>query len=186
VATYYQALVSADQLSQSREDAEQRAKSQAALVTYWLGSDGTMHLVNRSPDPVADVMVYVTVQRANPKTDSNGKWSYWSIAGRYAVPVTSIAPCAHLTLRPNDLLVDDAKHALSVPKGSLAKIGLLDFVDSKGVEWIRDDSGRLTRGEDGNTTQTFIDLSRKYTLQTALWKDMHAAGQAVGCDNAAS
>lgn len=77
VATYYGAVVAQQQLEQAREDNEQRVQDQAARVTFWernrfwahgggrdrpragAGRQGSLHLVNRSPDPVTNISVFI-------------------------------------------------------------------------------------------------------------------------------
>ncbi|MFF8544974.1 hypothetical protein ACF060_32360 [Streptomyces werraensis] len=58
IATYYGARVAADQLEQSREDAEREQQAQAKTFSYWVEFDGlrsTLHIQNRSPDPIPQV-----------------------------------------------------------------------------------------------------------------------------------
>jgi hypothetical protein len=65
VATYYDAEVSKDQLDQSREDAKRETRSQAMRVTYWADTaskNSSVHVMNRSPDPVSRVSLAFTAQ----------------------------------------------------------------------------------------------------------------------------
>ncbi|MET9461466.1 hypothetical protein ABZY05_41580 [Streptomyces canus] len=59
IATYYGALVSADQLDQTREAARSAAREQANHISFWTedeeGEAVTFHVQNRSPDPVPSI-----------------------------------------------------------------------------------------------------------------------------------
>lgn len=72
VATYYQARVAADQLAQSREKAEEDAKSQAARVALWVedgaSPESEVRVMNRSADPVMNVTVGVSFSHEVPTT----------------------------------------------------------------------------------------------------------------------
>ncbi|MDT0574466.1 hypothetical protein RM704_44630, partial [Streptomyces sp. DSM 3412] len=63
VATYYGAMVSRDQLGQSREDAERKRLDQASRVGTWVeyAADGgvQLHLANPTPDPVLSVEMVI-------------------------------------------------------------------------------------------------------------------------------
>ncbi|MFF8633528.1 hypothetical protein ACF052_04830 [Streptomyces pilosus] len=65
VATYFGALVARDQLNQSKEEADQQDRWQAVRVTYWVDQTSarrSVHVMNRSPDPVSQVQLGITLQ----------------------------------------------------------------------------------------------------------------------------
>lgn len=74
VATYWSQQTAKDQLEQSRKDDERDRQEQAALVNFWEvvsdtdSSSGTFHVINRSPDPVGNVVVLGSVfKQASPR-----------------------------------------------------------------------------------------------------------------------
>ncbi|MEU4464091.1 hypothetical protein AB0G20_10285 [Streptomyces sp. NPDC024017] len=94
VATYFQWQVSADQLSQSKEDSERRERAQAMLVSYWVAVQGDkwrVHVMNRSPDPVTNVAAWVVVPHAiqDPPTKIQPLAEV-----RYTLAIGDLAPCS--------------------------------------------------------------------------------------------
>lgn len=70
IATYYSAKIGSDQLDQSREDAERKARSQAEQVSFYVGGEGgaeDLHIVNRSPDPIYSPGVFFRTQVFDPR-----------------------------------------------------------------------------------------------------------------------
>ncbi|MFF8618909.1 hypothetical protein [Streptomyces sp. NPDC015350] len=60
IATYYGARVSANQLQQSKEDSAKESRAQATTFSYWVegrGEDWTLHIQNRSADPIPSALV---------------------------------------------------------------------------------------------------------------------------------
>ncbi|MFI2300155.1 hypothetical protein ACH5AL_15130 [Actinacidiphila glaucinigra] len=76
IATYYGARVSADQLEQSREDAEQKTREQATRISFWSENrkdQHLVHLVNRSPDPLFDAYFRILAIDLQGGHDSGGR-----------------------------------------------------------------------------------------------------------------
>lgn len=60
IATYYQAMVSRDQLAQQHEDVEREDREQALLVSYWNDSrSDSVHVLNRSADPIVSIELFI-------------------------------------------------------------------------------------------------------------------------------
>lgn len=104
IATYYGALISADQLQQSREDSGKESRAHAAAVSYWAEgreADWTLHLQNRSPDPVpwARVAIIVSADTELSLKDPHAA----SDIVQYALVTTRLAPCTELIYSPKQL-----------------------------------------------------------------------------------
>ncbi|MFF0427102.1 hypothetical protein ACFYUJ_22135 [Streptomyces sp. NPDC004520] len=152
VATYYGAMVSRDQLTQSREDADKKSRAQASRVSTWVdhGKDGgiRLHLMNRSPDPVSHVELYFTA--------TTGDVDHTKLAVQYSVDLPSLPPCTDSVFDPDDwmyrvprgggpqgfppshsarLRPDDGWRKQPEPDG--IQVPYLTFADREGVTWQR-------------------------------------------------
>lgn len=151
VATFYGAMVSRDQLTQSREDAEKSDREQASRVSTWVdyGKDGgiQLHLMNRSPDPVAYVEMYFDAKV--------GDWNHTKLDVAYALNLPSVPPCSELVLAPDDWMYRIPKGKSYFPESHRAplrpedgwkpqptpdmiEVQYLTFADRQGTTWQRD------------------------------------------------
>ncbi|WP_328980682.1 hypothetical protein [Streptomyces canus] len=131
IATYYDAATASDQLDQAREDARSQSREQAEHVWYWterrgpMLTDGYIHVVNRSADPVSGVVVGLGVIDL-PDVVLN-------------LPVLDLGPCTELIYRPVNMAswtgrLDDM----------YSGIRYMRFTDRAGLAWERRDT-RLVR-----------------------------------------
>ncbi|MEU0786499.1 hypothetical protein ABZ341_33595 [Streptomyces sp. NPDC006173] len=97
VATYYSAVVARQQLDQVKEDRQEQGRAQASRVTTWADGRGvgTLHIANRSPDPVSDVTLILDVS-TNPES--------WGV--KVAMNLWVLPPCSDLTLESKQLYLD--------------------------------------------------------------------------------
>ncbi|MFJ8085474.1 hypothetical protein ACIQ6Y_33460 [Streptomyces sp. NPDC096205] len=151
IATYYGAMVSRDQLAQSREDAEKRDRAQAARITTWVdyGEDGgiRLHLMNRSPDPVSYVDMYFDAKV--------GDWNHTKLAVSYSLSLPSVPPCSDLALDPDDWMYRIPEGRATFPDSHRVplrredgwrpqptpdsiEVYYLTFADREGTTWQRD------------------------------------------------
>ncbi|WP_143665004.1 hypothetical protein [Streptomyces sp. TLI_55] len=141
IATYYGALVSADQLDQTREAAQTAARDQANHISFWTEDEGravTFHVQNRSPDPVPSIYLMVagwgTVHAEGLPPDENA-YVYWI---RTAPPVP---PCAELVFTTKGLSATMVRlRPLAMGKVDAVKpewFAALRFADRDGQTWER-------------------------------------------------
>ncbi|MGW5178688.1 hypothetical protein ACWERY_30725 [Streptomyces sp. NPDC004082] len=152
-STLYAVRVSQNQLDQSKEATEQGERAQASRVSSWIGEDAkglSVHLMNRTPDPIADVRLeFATVGWPDKK---GVKWE---------VSVAGIPPCTDMVIDQDQLgYVPHEIHSQFDPQpsrppagmrkldgglGAWLQTGIVTFVDRDGKSWTRH-SGRLTPG----------------------------------------
>ncbi|MEU9061683.1 hypothetical protein AB0D13_23190 [Streptomyces sp. NPDC048430] len=147
-ATYVSAKVAQDQLEQSREDNEKEERRQASRVTFWtegssLGSVGlTVHLVNRTPDPVNRGHIHV-------RTPKKSATDVYDVTG----DVPAVPPCSELVFKMADQKAGIPDPASGKPRGMALTGGLppwkYEFVDNNGVVWVRMERS-LERGAEGD------------------------------------
>ncbi|MDX2813419.1 hypothetical protein PV410_12780 [Streptomyces sp. PA03-5A] len=164
IGAIWSARVSADQLEQSREQAQQRTRDQAGHVSYWVdhSSEGvsSLHLMNRSPDPVADVKI---IFRAFVGVDKNEERQY----AVFNVMLNSLPPCTTTDVDRQNLFYvgpygTETSLIFAAPlnkrrymaPGGLKKVGDVEleavgiaFVDRDGERWVRK-AGKLSEGEE--------------------------------------
>ncbi|MEW2403459.1 hypothetical protein [Streptomyces sp. NPDC046862] len=134
VATYWSQQTAKDQLSQSKQQSEQEARAQARAVSYWLegnrGETFTLHLQNRSPDPVP----WITLVLDRTVVALKGTPGPQKV--RYTLTTTRLAPCTELVYSKDQLLL-----AVERPGGSrwVSFIGLVGDVQQA---FIRDRDGK--------------------------------------------
>lgn len=131
-ATCVSAKVALDQMEQSREDNENEERRQAARVTFWTesssldGGDLTVHLVNRTPDPVNRGHIQVRT----PQKSVNGVYDVTGDAP--AVP-----PCSELVFKMADQKAGIPDPTSGKPRGIGLKEALppwkYEFVDNNDV-----------------------------------------------------
>ncbi|MDT0387821.1 hypothetical protein [Streptomyces dubilierae] len=135
MATYYQAQVSEDQLEQSREQVEREGRKQAMRVSFWeehrgiFGEKWSVHVMNRSPDPVRGVVLTLNVDNAPTSRP---------------LMLHSLGPCTETVIQGKDLL--DGLSFIRATKMTLRADALL-FTDRDGANWRRTDE-QLTRSGD--------------------------------------
>lgn len=144
IATYYSALVSSDQLQQSREDTERGERQQAELVSYYFdpsreGVIGGVHVVNRSLDPVYGVEVAFSREPFS--------WSDGETAFDEASP-TDIGPCSEIIYRLSSLLVTDEDGRKEQLTQGDPVIRFVHFTDRAGQRWLREPSRLSKRKSD--------------------------------------
>ncbi|NUV61714.1 hypothetical protein [Streptomyces sp. CAI-85] len=137
IATYYQAEVSADQLAQSKEDAADKAKSQAERIALWVEynslGEPVVRVMNRSPDPVTSVVISVGIRKA--KNDDKEYKAFY-------LPVPSLRPCSILPVELNNVRYRQTgvKKSYTFPAAEgpyQVRADAVDFVDSHGQVWFR-------------------------------------------------
>jgi hypothetical protein len=132
VATYYQAVVSRDQLEQSRDEAARQKQDQASRVSYWDSLDGAfptkleLHLMNRSPDPVPNVKIFLHAW--SKPVDGNPKSVIVSLDD------LNLAPCTEAVFTKGTLAYHEGNDLRQV---ELARWGVIAFEDRNAVGWIR-------------------------------------------------
>ncbi|MFD7480597.1 hypothetical protein ACFV8Z_53325 [Streptomyces sp. NPDC059837] len=154
-------LVAQDQLNQSEEAGVKEERAQASRVSAWTSQDPhgkwLVHLMNRSPDPIAHV--YLTFE---PLT-IDAPQAAWNVL------VMSVPPCTDMTVSQDQLMYLDKGRPYAdfpefhmplalPPKGkglraldrvrAYMSFGVAVFTDRNGVQWIRKE-GRLSRLEGG-------------------------------------
>ncbi|WP_031152836.1 hypothetical protein [Streptomyces erythrochromogenes] len=108
VATLFNAMVADDQLSQSQQAAEEKRRAQAARFSSWVDMkpDGTLrlHLMNRSPDPIANIHLKFKAYFTDRDT------VIWDMKGvSFAVHVPGVPPCSEMVLTRNNMKYRDAR-----------------------------------------------------------------------------
>ncbi|MGP4048548.1 hypothetical protein [Streptomyces sp. 2A115] len=146
IATYYGARVSAEQLDQSRQDAEREARGQASRISYWVDDVGVplewrLHIVNRSPDPVSQVKVLVLPDKGQKGNSSRLVWS-------------TLAPCTEVVVKAS-AIGDTNKETFSIPA--------MAFLDRDGVQWKRtlDFLKRSKKFPDTDVSLVILDTEEK-------------------------
>ncbi|MFF3489589.1 hypothetical protein ACFYXC_41165 [Streptomyces sp. NPDC002701] len=129
--TYWTAQVAEDQLTQSKEHNEDKARAQASKVTFWLErpkgeSRDELVIVNRSLDPVNQLVLDI---RSGSTAIIN-----LNVLNAFSV----FPPCSEIRLATADLVpnFDEPQH-LRVT---------VQFIDSAGMQWERDSLGVLQAG----------------------------------------
>jgi hypothetical protein len=132
VATYYQAVVSRDQLEQSRDEAAQQKEDQASRVSFWGSLDGPspnkleLHLMNRSPDPVPNLKIFL-----HAWVKPAGKESTAYIV---SLDDLNLAPCTEVVFTKGTLAYYEGDALLPL---NSATWGVIAFEDRNAVGWIR-------------------------------------------------
>ncbi|WP_329228902.1 hypothetical protein [Streptomyces canus] len=150
MATYYQARVSQDQLEQAQKDSQLEARQQAAEVSFWSVPEPekpglqSLHVANRSPDPIYSVKLRFQTPGAPPL--------------QWEMDVGDIGPCIEFVYRSNNLK-DDAQDAL-VALPDRALLSVMYYTDRDGRQWLRTAKQLL------KTDQTWSDV--RYDLEKAL------------------
>uniref|UniRef100_A0AAU1I9I2 Uncharacterized protein n=1 Tax=Streptomyces sp. NBC_00180 TaxID=2903632 RepID=A0AAU1I9I2_9ACTN len=180
VATFYGAEVAKDQLDQSREQADEETRWQASRVTYWIDAASrtpSVHIMNRSPDPVSQVSMAFFVRL--PDGEQNLL---------FPVAVGELPPCSELVIsmsalryskgtawnkeswyfpvagRTTSLVADQ-----SVPHGAwFDGVPRFDFVDREGVDWNRSDGDLELGGYGFNSGPLWGDTAAKAWVGQAM------------------
>ncbi|QKZ20909.1 hypothetical protein [Streptomyces chartreusis] len=167
IGTLWSARVAADQLTQSRQQDEERMRAatermraQASRISVW--SDRTrdgkvrVHLMNRSPDPVTRVFVAFTMEEMGDMPSSVD----------FAVKLDSLPPCSdsiieQKTLRwatdfrphakypwapPGLPLLEEDEDWASLNYG-VPRVAGIAFSDRDGIGWVRQGGGLSSGGE---------------------------------------
>ncbi|MEU7322619.1 hypothetical protein ABZ682_18995 [Streptomyces griseoviridis] len=145
VATYWSQQTAKDQLEQSREDDERDRQEQAARVNFWEvvsgadGNSGTFHVINRSPDPVGNVVVMVAASTG----DTVPAWF---------LTIGTMQPCSQYVYSLKDLSLHPLRNdgekdrTLRIEYG--ASLEGVYFRDRNGQNWKRDTKGLVSRESD--------------------------------------
>ncbi|EFL29529.1 predicted protein [Streptomyces viridochromogenes DSM 40736] len=155
VATFYQAMVSRNQLEQSQEDAQRAARAQATRLSFWFDttpSDQRLHLINGSPDPVTDVDVVLEDLDAEGKA----RTKY-----RVYLGVVSLAPCTELIVPRKSIGIADG------PDRELDFFRILEmrFTDNDGLRWKRAKGGPR-RTDSGDPPYDRAVLPQRWQVKT--------------------
>ncbi|WP_369244266.1 hypothetical protein [Streptomyces sp. R41] len=149
--------MSADQLAQSREQAEEKQREQAARVSFWADGgpkgESLLHVMNRSPDPLSNLHIVFLVSQDPPG----------DVAFQVFLP--ALTPYSVLTIEGKSLryVEDDPADedgywpplleadANGIDLGDFEdSVGFLEasigFQDRNGAHWARV-NGELTRGD---------------------------------------
>jgi hypothetical protein len=164
IATLFQARVTEDQLEQSRRTSEEQKREQAALVAHWTSDqESTLHIMNRSLDPVHEVEVAFA---ALTKQDARQQPPRGRVT--FVVKLGSLPPCSEVIISeqtvglrwqpavPRHVRGQDAVRP-GLPRGDWRKLNRLqrlellemDFVDRDGADWSRDGDSQLEDGKHG-------------------------------------
>ncbi|MCL8015846.1 hypothetical protein M1L21_32720 [Streptomyces sp. AS02] len=130
IATYYDARVSAGELTQAREDAGKDARRQAARVATWGDIENRIHVTNRSPDPVSDVQVHFFAGYFEDTSDGMSLRRE-----RFLLTVADLPPCSDFVISTGQLF----EHSADEKEGGGVRLNRLgvSFSDADGVRWIR-------------------------------------------------
>ncbi|MEV6318729.1 hypothetical protein [Streptomyces sp. NPDC051776] len=130
ISTYYSAQVSKDQLDQSQEDSEARARKQADLVSAWSyreksgGSTGVIS--NRSKDPVTSVNIVITVI-PGPRLKGSSPFER-----PYVLQIATVGPCSKITF-PAKMVRDELGRSWT-PDTEM-RVDMIWFSDAHGSRW---------------------------------------------------
>lgn len=168
IATYYGALVSADQLEQSREEAAREEQAQARQISTWRtrqsGSE-QIHVLNRSLDAIYRLHINFSVIASKP--DPRGVKS--SATVRTHVDLDAVPPCTELIIpRDSVKLLEPGKVGLaSWNAGPVSGLGsVLDMVlmDNAGKYWLRSEHIlKLAPREEFERANVELDFSKVST-----------------------
>ncbi|MGW0582666.1 hypothetical protein ACWD25_43640 [Streptomyces sp. NPDC002920] len=142
VTTYWSQQTGKDQLSQSREDSRREERAQASRITTWADprGDGTLHVANRSPDPVSDVALTMDVT-------TNGE--NWGV--KIEMDFGVLPPCSDLAIQSKESRLDGVVETGNGKRPETLwettwRPASLSFRDADGKAWIRT-SQSLNEGE---------------------------------------
>ncbi|WP_162604025.1 hypothetical protein [Streptomyces sp. CS014] len=161
---YYDVRVAQDQLAQSREDSEEKARKQAARIGYLVNSKNgervSITFYNRSRDPITNVKFGFE----DPGGYVNGVFHQDQML---RITQAGIYPCTKLTIALE--LVEELGR--SVPPGYQSEkrdksdtyhsYGI-SFTDVSGNSWTRDNNGDFGRAD---------ELRRWGETKSKLWDD---------------
>ncbi|WP_143659366.1 hypothetical protein [Streptomyces sp. M1013] len=162
MGTYWSAQVAEDQLEQSKEQDEDKAKDQASKVTYWLedhesdnqkqlgASRNRLVIVNRSLDPVKQVGFLYRAYEG----EMRGSVPIFRPAAAGGSWIPTIPPCSKITVESTSLLNEDGSPVSHV---AVSDVSEMAFNDAKGVAWHRV-RGLLEKGKPGRTGKFSQDL----------------------------
>ncbi|WP_329220305.1 hypothetical protein [Streptomyces microflavus] len=134
IATYYSAKIGSDQLDQSREDAERKARSQAEQVSFYVGGEGgaeDLHIVNRSPDPIYSPGVFFRTQVFDPRGDGSAYLRYYGAGGE-----GDLGPCSELVFKQSGIKAAHPSEQRHLVQWRPEVLGV-DFIDRAGKRWYR-------------------------------------------------
>ncbi|MFG2351799.1 hypothetical protein [Streptomyces phaeochromogenes] len=147
-----------DQLQQSRDESDLDKRRQASKINYWVRGTSvkeparkprTLHLVNRSADPV--YLAQLRIEAFNFKG-----WDDDYSNHDFNLPVEGIPPCSELIFKAADLEVMSMEWAGPKSLGDAEGWNVMEagFIDRDGVMWQRDYHGinevnELPDGETG-------------------------------------
>ncbi|MGW1539755.1 hypothetical protein ACWCPM_05680 [Streptomyces sp. NPDC002309] len=134
VATYYSAEVAKAQLDQSKKDTERDERDQATRVTFWeensfYEQSRAIHLVNRSPDAVSNVQVFVDA------TVVKGEKDLLMLAD------SNLPPCSEIVYKAGELsgsiVNGEGEKKTRLLSDTAWEIKRLVFTDREGKIWSR-------------------------------------------------
>ncbi|MFJ3776526.1 hypothetical protein ACIPX0_33005 [Streptomyces sp. NPDC090075] len=136
IATYYDAAVSADELAQSRDDADREERAQAKLVSFWVEQSSgvdyvNVHIANRSPDPITNFSM-------------SGPLTYWlndktKHQDDVILKIGDLAPCTEIVYREHDLILWTVKYGPDMRvTQTFWEPREATFTDGGGSNWRRD------------------------------------------------
>lgn len=132
VATYWSQQTSRDQLQQSKEDSEREKREQATKVNFWREGEirtsaQTIHVVNRSPDPITSVFLDLVVMDDHPDVYANFE--------------SAIPPCTEMVFSTSGMQAHRYFTKGSKAVGGRWYVSDIVFGDRDGQTWKRTVSG---------------------------------------------
>lgn len=183
IATYYGARVSSNELDQAKKEAADQARSQAARVTFWNDDavDGVpqMHVMNRSPDPVSDVVVVARV--GVPQNDKTTPLR--PEADKFFLAIGNVAPCTDFIITADALVNENNKRVLFSEHVMALEVVFVSFDDSGGAEWVRTVKDLLKADDPSVDTEVQVDpdeITQLYLAPVSVTQ----AQQATSCGSA--
>ncbi|MET9870537.1 hypothetical protein ABZZ16_31125 [Streptomyces sp. NPDC006386] len=193
ITTLYGAKVAQDQLAQSRDDSDQKKREQASRISYWKDMDNSrLHVMNRSPDPIQDVVVEFRVgvlPRTAPVPPE-------ATRVQFLVALGSLPPCSEVlferknfrwTAKHDDSELASAPHApltaddrdapgfRKMTNDGLLSFSMVKFIDRDGAEWVRRSGGEL-ESEPGTRAQTATSVP-SHAAWTSPEEDLSMRGE---------
>ncbi|QKZ19910.1 hypothetical protein [Streptomyces chartreusis] len=139
VATNWSQQTAKDQLQQSRDDAEQRKRAQAQAVSYWAqegkGGEWSLHIQNRSPDPVP---WFTLTGLAYFYPDEKDGLKDWAVI--LDITTRGLAPCTEFIYTKRmfqQYFKDNARNDLIDDLGPIISVPQAQFADKDGHLWTR-------------------------------------------------
>ncbi|MFF3381323.1 hypothetical protein ACFYXF_51295 [Streptomyces sp. NPDC002680] len=157
-------MVSRDQLTQVREDADREDREQALLVSYWQDHrSGSVHVLNRSPDPIVSIELFIGGVVVNQEG---------SLA-QVPLQLPVVAPCVELIFQWKEVRYKKLGDLqwLKVSKYLTGTLESATFYDRDGRRWNRNYAGlweeTLPKEFGMKETNYYAEIGDEYKEQEA-------------------